>query len=27
PAIDPEVWVEESREPRTGFDFVIYVRR
>ncbi|NUO35809.1 MAG: dihydrofolate reductase [Dermatophilaceae bacterium] len=26
PQIDPEVWVETSREPRTGFDWVTYER-
>ncbi len=27
PPIDPEQWVEVSREPRDGFDFVHYRRR
>lgn len=27
PPIDPQVWVETSRDPRDGFDFVTYRRR
>ena len=27
PEIDPAEWVEVSREPREGFDFVHYRRR